>query len=156
MGKWLSYGAKTGTQHDVPPIVRFLGLGPSEGARWECRCGKVHELIAIPGIHGKTAYRWDLSDAAESADANAEPPCCDEVGVPYVGINLQGLPVVVEKYKPRLIPHSPRETALNLADKIDPKRTATAEGVEHALAVLRQLADWGYIAFPEPVAGKQA
>ncbi len=149
MGKWLNYGSES---HDTPLIIRMGRFGPTEGAEWECRCGKVHKIVKIKGV-----LVWDHRVAAAVAELKAEGKLSDE-DLAATGLDAHGLPVEVETSKPRLIPHPLPELATNLADLIVGRqgRVASAERIEDVAKLLRQLADWGYIAFPEPRSAGQA
>lgn len=138
MGKDKQRGwVSDGRLHDVPTVIRIFGFGPQEGAQWGCKCGALHPLVDSGDERGLV---WDTD-----TDLRAVPEAKRRTG---------GL---ITQTGARLIPHHQREVAINIADKITQWRNGgTVEEIEMVLKVLHQLVEWGYVAFPEPVAGEKA
>jgi hypothetical protein len=139
MGKWLSYGG-----HDTPIVITFGRFGPQEGARWDCRCGKIHTLHAI----GDTlAWDWRIEQAREEIKAEEETK-------DNLGPEGQTGPTIAANGA-RLIPHDQRQFILALADVASGKPPSPLT-LETVIRVVNKMEEWGYVAFPEPVAGEQA
>jgi hypothetical protein len=137
---WIN-GGRPRSVHEcsVPRVIRLFGFGPDEGSQYECDdCGERWELHRVRS--GDTSWDWGWVKLGNFNTASG-------------GINAQGLPVDCEVNRPRLIDGEWRHFAAAIADKIaSPSQPAPHDVimVEDALKVMQQ---WGYLAFPAPVAG---